>query len=681
MSFLLTCPNCGVREVTDFGYGGEVAAAARRRARAWRELNTYNYFRRNVAGVQREWWFHRSGCRAWFLAERDTRTNEVHWTALPDDARRRATPRRRSRPARRREATLHDPAPAAAGRAHRRARARHVHLRRQARRRATRATRSPRRSTRPGGACSRARSSTTARAASCAAAASARTRSSPSTGARASAPAASRSRDGHGRRRTRTRGRRSSFDVMRATDLVGGPFTPPGFYYKTFIRPRRLWPVYEKVLRHAAGLGGCASSQDEREWRTEYRRRHCDVLVIGGGIAGLAAALARRRARRRRRARATRTPSPAARCSPRAATSAPARSPRRPATRASRSSPARPRSASSTASSRSGRATRCTRSAPRGTSSATGAIEQPLVFADNDLPGVMLAGGARRLAALYGVRPGSAAVVATTGDRGLDAALALREAGVEIARRRRPAARAPAATLAARAAGSRRRAARRARPSCARTGARRVDRRACSRGSTRRGAADRHRRASSTATCSCVSGGAVARDVAAAPGRREGPLRRGDRAASWPTRSPTSVLAAGAVAGHEDADAAELSGAIAGAEAAAGARPRRDGARDRALDDERERLDALPAPSPVAAPPAYARDGKTRRQGVRRPRRGRHGQGHQATPIAEGYDSIELSKRYTTVTMGPSQGRFSQLAVDPRARRARPACRPRATSA
>ena len=42
-------------------------------------------------------------------------------------------------------------------------------------------------------------------------------------------------------------------DVMRATDLVGSRLTPPGFYYKTFIRPRRLWPVYEKVLRHAAG--------------------------------------------------------------------------------------------------------------------------------------------------------------------------------------------------------------------------------------------------------------------------------------------------------------------------------------------------------------------------------------------------------------------------------------------
>src|SRR4029077_8885235 len=38
-------------------------------------------------------------------------------------------------------------------------------------------------------------------------------------------------------------------DAMRATDIVGGPFTPPGFYYKTFIRPRKFWPLYEKVLR------------------------------------------------------------------------------------------------------------------------------------------------------------------------------------------------------------------------------------------------------------------------------------------------------------------------------------------------------------------------------------------------------------------------------------------------
>ena len=41
------------------------------------------YFRRNVAGVQREWWYHRFGCELWFLAERDTRTNEVLKTELP----------------------------------------------------------------------------------------------------------------------------------------------------------------------------------------------------------------------------------------------------------------------------------------------------------------------------------------------------------------------------------------------------------------------------------------------------------------------------------------------------------------------------------------------------------------------------------------------------------------------
>ncbi|MEA2160782.1 MAG: sarcosine oxidase, subunit alpha [Solirubrobacteraceae bacterium] len=63
---------------------------------------------------------------------------------------------------------------------------------------------------------------------------------------------------------------------------------------------------------------------------------------------------------------------------------------------------------------------------------ATGAIEQPLMFAGNDLPGVMLSGGARRLASLYGVLPGTRAVVVTTSDRGVRAAIALAAAGVQI---------------------------------------------------------------------------------------------------------------------------------------------------------------------------------------------------------------------------------------------------------
>src|SRR5213595_102529 len=44
-------------------------------------------------------------------------------------------------------------------------------------------------------------------------------------------------------------------DLLSVVDRVGGPFTPVGFYYRTMIRPRRLWPYYEKFLRNVAGLG------------------------------------------------------------------------------------------------------------------------------------------------------------------------------------------------------------------------------------------------------------------------------------------------------------------------------------------------------------------------------------------------------------------------------------------
>ncbi len=81
----MSCPNCGTREVTDFAFGGELTSRPRERP-TLRELGAYNYFRRNAAGVQREWWYHRFGCELWFLAERDTRTNEVLKTELPSPA-------------------------------------------------------------------------------------------------------------------------------------------------------------------------------------------------------------------------------------------------------------------------------------------------------------------------------------------------------------------------------------------------------------------------------------------------------------------------------------------------------------------------------------------------------------------------------------------------------------------
>ena len=76
MSFLLNCPNCGPRDVYEFRFGGEAQIRPGPDA-SNEDWARYLFFRANEAGVQREWWFHRAGCYAWFQARRDTRTNEV----------------------------------------------------------------------------------------------------------------------------------------------------------------------------------------------------------------------------------------------------------------------------------------------------------------------------------------------------------------------------------------------------------------------------------------------------------------------------------------------------------------------------------------------------------------------------------------------------------------------------
>ena len=86
MSFLLECPFCGLRDVNEFRYQGEVTRRPPPEA-SLRDLTDYVYFRDNVAGVQREWWYHRIGCGTWFVAERDTRTNEVLRTEVPPPTR------------------------------------------------------------------------------------------------------------------------------------------------------------------------------------------------------------------------------------------------------------------------------------------------------------------------------------------------------------------------------------------------------------------------------------------------------------------------------------------------------------------------------------------------------------------------------------------------------------------
>ncbi|RKD75776.1 2Fe-2S iron-sulfur cluster-binding protein, partial [Kushneria marisflavi] len=78
-------------------------------------------------------------------------------------------------------------------------------------------------------------------------------------------------------------------DVMSWVGKLGGNFMPPGFYYKTFMSPASMWMTYEKYIRMGAGLGRAPTESDPDIY--DHMHHHCDVLVIGAGPAGLAAAL------------------------------------------------------------------------------------------------------------------------------------------------------------------------------------------------------------------------------------------------------------------------------------------------------------------------------------------------------------------------------------------------------
>jgi sarcosine oxidase subunit alpha len=78
-------------------------------------------------------------------------------------------------------------------------------------------------------------------------------------------------------------------DVMAVNDLVS-PFLGAGFYYKTFMWPKAFWEkVYEPIIRRAAGLGGLSGKADPETYEKAFA--FCDVLVIGAGPAGLMAAM------------------------------------------------------------------------------------------------------------------------------------------------------------------------------------------------------------------------------------------------------------------------------------------------------------------------------------------------------------------------------------------------------
>ena len=65
------------------------------------------------------------------------------------------------------------------------------------------------------------------------------------------------------------------------------PFFPAGFYYKTFMWPPSFWKKYEFIIRHAAGLGKSPKENDPHEY--EHVHYHCDYLIVGGGVSGMLA--------------------------------------------------------------------------------------------------------------------------------------------------------------------------------------------------------------------------------------------------------------------------------------------------------------------------------------------------------------------------------------------------------
>jgi sarcosine oxidase subunit alpha len=442
------------------------------------------------------------------------------------------------------------------------------------------------------------------------------------------------------------------FDVMRATDLVGGPFTPPGFYYKTFIKPRRLWPLYEKVLRNVAGLGKLRERQADREWRTEYRRRHADVLVVGGGAAGLSAASA---------------------AAELGADVVLVDDGVEPGGRGLLDDAERNRLAGLTAEARAAGVEILSGASALGYFDglvpvwqgdtlhqvrarrhvfATGTIEQPLVFAGNDLPGVMLAGGARRLASLYSVLPGHRAVLATTSDRGLRSAIALRELGVQIVAvadlRPNPG---PVADTV-RALGIEVLA---GHTVIEANGRKQVA------GAVLAPVGDRGNGQAGERAFECdlvlVSGGAM---PATSLLLQAGAQTRYDEAIGhfMIESVPDGIYAAGEVAGAESAEHIEHSGALAGLQAAHAL----------ALGDERS-LEREQQTQARVAEAAQQLPGVAVPEPVSGAGRGKCfaclcedvTSKDVSLSIDEGYDSIELAKRYTTVTMGPCQGRMCQV--------------------
>lgn len=241
-----------------------------------------------------------------------------------------------------------------------------------------------------------------------------------------------------------------AFDAMELNDLAGR-FLVAGFYYKTFMGFPG-WHFYEKRIRAAAGMGRGTNEPDPDSY--ERMSAHCDVLVVGGGPSGLAAALTAGRSGARvilveetnglggrlRSERETLDSAPAMRW----VESVRAELESLPEVRILSRTTAFGYYDDNLIGAVERVADHIVAPAPHVPRQrlwhiraarvvlATGAIERHIAFTNNDRPGVMLAGAARSYVNRFAVRPGRRAVVVANNDDGYRTALDLKAAGVDV---------------------------------------------------------------------------------------------------------------------------------------------------------------------------------------------------------------------------------------------------------
>lgn len=426
------------------------------------------------------------------------------------------------------------------------------------------------------------------------------------------------------------------FDLAAINQLLGR-FLSSGFYYKTFMRPAFLWPLYQRVLRKFAP-GGEIHWQTSEHGHFDKRYAHPDVLVAGGGPAGMGAALS-----------AADTGAQVMLVEHYSELGGHLRwgddHQRSKAIELAEACEAHRNIEVLLDSTVTGRydhnwiavnqrshqvaVERLVKARAGILVVAPGLIERPYVFQGNDKPGVLLAGAARRLVNMFGVKPGNKAVVMTANDEGDATVVDLKRAGVEVV-----------AVLDAR----------KGEGIVAVEGGSRVTKVTTTAGEKL--TAD---------TAVTATGWTAPTSLLNMAGDR--PVYDPTAARYFPNELPSNVLATGGITGDGTTEDLEAHGRATGLLAA-----------NRALRRRHDRISQTArAGTPTWEKPATEID--SRRPLVRQPhpecyRSSTHGMVDFSEDVSskdliqaskEGFDSIELMKRYTTVTMGPSQGKLETV--------------------